>query len=229
MQSIAAENNLSETAFIVPTEQGFHIRWFTPLVEVDLCGHATLAAAYVIYHYLDYPKDIIRFDSKSGLLTVLRNDDLIILDFPAQPPSVCQPPPEIEQAFGIKPLACLQSEDYIVVFEKTSDVLEAQPNYELLKRLDLRGVIITSVSDSKDIDFIARFFAPKYGINEDPVTGSAYTQLTPYWAEKLHLSKFKARQMSPRGGHLFCELVGDRVKIAGKAISYLTGEIDITP
>lgn len=229
MQSIAAENNLSETAFFVPTEQGFHIRWFTPLVEVDLCGHATLAAAYVIYHYLDYPKDMIQFDSKSGLLTVSRNDDLIALDFPAQPPSVCQTPPEIEQAFGIKPLACLKSEDYIVIFEKAADVLEAQPNYELLKGLDLRGVIITAASNSEDIDFIARFFAPKCGINEDPVTGSAYTQLTPYWAEKLNLSKLKARQMSARGGHLFCELVGDRVKIAGKAISYLTGEINITP
>ncbi|MFQ5709537.1 MAG: PhzF family phenazine biosynthesis protein, partial [bacterium] len=165
MQSIAEENNLSETAFFIPTQKGFHIRWFTPVAEVDLCGHATLAAAYVLYHCLAYENESIVFESKSGILNVSRRDNLLVMDFPAQPPSICETPQEIEKTFDIKPIKCLKSEDYIVVFDNEAEISAAKPNFEILKDLDLRGVIITS--KSKNYDFVARFFAPKYGINED--------------------------------------------------------------
>ena len=225
MLSIAEENNLSETAFFVPTTKGFHIRWFTPVTEVDLCGHATLATAYVLFHCLGYKNETIVFESKSGILNVSRKDALLVMDFPAQQPSICDTPEEIEQAFGIKPIECLKSEDYIVVFDNHNEVLAVEPKLDLLNNLDLRGVIITSKSDSHD--FVARFFAPKYGINEDPVTGSAYTQLAPYWSKKLGILKLCAKQLSSRGGELLCELIGDRVSIAGKAVKYMQGEIEI--
>ncbi len=225
MQSIAEENNLSETAFFVPIEHGYHIRWFTPVTEVDLCGHATLASAYVVFNFLDYEDKEIQFESNSGLLKVTNVDDLLVMDFPSQPPVKCQTPEEIVQAFNYAPVECLKSEDYIVVFHAEEDVLSAQPDYEALKSLDLRGVVITA--ESSDYDFVARFFAPKYGIDEDAVTGSAYTQLIPYWADILGVSKLHARQASSRGGELFCELIGSRVTIAGKATKYLIGEIEI--
>ncbi|GAV20389.1 hypothetical protein MMIC_P1354 [Mariprofundus micogutta] len=225
MQLIAEENNLSETAFFVPTEAGFHIRWFTPTTEVDLCGHATLAAAYVLLECLAYEPDMITFESRSGLLTVSKADDLLVLDFPAQVPVSCETPEAILHAFGIEPVECLKGEDYIIVFEFEEDVLTTEPNIELLKELDGRGVIITSTSDS--YDFVARFFAPKYGINEDPVTGSAYTQLVPFWSNRLGLKKLVARQLSSRGGNVICELHEQRVSIAGKAVKYLQGEIDL--
>jgi PhzF family phenazine biosynthesis protein len=225
MQSIAAENNLSETAFFVPTEKGFHIRWFTPVSEVDLCGHATLATAYVLFNILDYNKERIAFDSRSGVLTVTKDEDWLIMDFPVQPPVPCDTPQEIVRAFHIAPMECLRSEDLIVVFERESDVESAGPDFELLKKLDLRGVAITAKSNR--YDFVARFFAPKYGIPEDPVTGSAYTQLTPYWASKTGKNKFKVKQMSSRGGELRCEVAGDRVLIFGKAVEYMRGKINI--
>jgi len=180
MQSIAEENNLSETAFFIPTGNGFHIRWFTPTSEVDLCGHATLATAYVLFNILRYKDDKIVFDSKSGILTVTKDDELLVMDFPAQPPFLCDIPEEIVKAFDIAPIECLKSEDFIVVFKHENDIESANPDFEQLKKLDLRGVIITAKSSR--YDFVARFFAPKYGVPEDPVTGSAYTQLAPYWA-----------------------------------------------
>jgi len=225
MQSIAEENNLSETAFFVATDQGFHIRWFTPVSEVDLCGHATLASAHVIFTYLDFEEATIRFESKSGLLTVVQNDGLLVMDFPSQVPSPCKTPDEICMAFQSTPVECLKSEDYIVVFDSEAEVVSAQPDLGKLSKLDLRGIVITA--KSSQYDFVARFFAPKYGINEDPVTGSAYTQLMPYWSKALGAKKLHAKQVSSRGGEIFCELAGDRVSIAGKAITYLVGEIEI--
>ena len=225
MQSIAEENNLSETAFFVPTERGFNIRWFTPATEVDLCGHATLAAAYVIFTYLGFNEKIISFESRSGLLTVETADGLLIMNFPSRPPIPCQIPDKIIQAFKSTPVECLKSEDYIVVFDNENVVASLRPDFDALSKLDLRGVAITAKSDK--YDFIARFFAPKYGINEDPVTGSAYTQLTPYWSNRLGTTKLHAKQVSSRGGEVFCELVDNRVSIAGRAVTYMVGEIDI--
>ena len=225
MQSIAEENNLSETAFFIPTGNGFHIRWFTPTSEVDLCGHATLASAYVLFNILGYKGDKIVFNSKSGILTVTKDDEWLVMDFPAQPPVLCEIPPEIVKAFDVAPIECLKSEDYMVVFEREMDVETANPDFAQLKKLDLRGVIITAKSSS--YDFITRFFAPKYGVPEDPVTGSAYTQLAPYWASKLGKKRFNVKQVSLRGGELSCEIVDNRVLISGKAIKYLEGKIKI--
>ena len=225
MQSIAAENNLSETAFFVPENERFSIRWFTPTTEVDLCGHATLASAYVLFNNLDFDGNRIEFSSKSGVLSVSRDDDRLVLDFPSQPPESCDTPKEIVAAFGMEPVECLKAADYVVIFENAEQIRSANPNLEILKGLDGRGVIISAVADQ--YDFVARFFAPNAGISEDPVTGSAYTQLVPYWAKKTAKTSFHAKQVSSRGGELHCELVGDRVRIAGKAVQYLEGTIEI--
>lgn len=225
LRSIAAENNLSETAFFIATDNGFHIRWFTPTVEVDLCGHATLAAAFVIFNELNYSQDKIIFESKSGPLIIERNDNLLIMDFPAQPPEACDLPAEIEKALTLKPKSVLKADDYIIVVEDENDVLNEKPDLSLLKNIDLRGVIITAISS--DYDFVSRFFAPKYGIDEDPVTGSAHTQLVPYWSKQLNKKNLHAKQVSSRGGELYCENLGDRVSISGYAVKYLQGEITI--
>ena len=225
MQSVAEENNLSETAFFVPEGDGFQIRWFTPKSEVDLCGHATLASAYVLFNMLGYGEDKIAFDSKSGRLTVTQDKEWLTMDFPAQPPAACGIPEEIIEAFHTRPMECLRSEDLIVVFEREIDVERADPDLHRLMKLDLRGVAITA--PSQQWDFVARFFAPKYGIPEDPVTGSAYTQLAPYWASKTGLKRFRVKQVSQRGGELTCEIVGDRVFISGKAVKYMEGKIEI--
>lgn len=225
MQSIAEENNLAETAFFVEKDKGFHIRWFTPVAEVDLCGHATLASAYVIYKHLGHQEKEISFESKSGTLLATSNRDVLTLDFPSQHPEPCDCPQELVEALGKKPLFCMKSMDYIAVFENEADVISLQPEWERLLRLDLRGVIVTSASQT--FDFVARFFAPKYGINEDPVTGSAYTQLIPYWSNELKKTTLHAKQMSKRGGEVFCEYLQDRVNISGKAMEYLKGEINI--
>lgn len=225
MQSIAEENNLSETAFVVPTKKGFHIRWFTPTSEVNLCGHATLAAAYVLYNSLGYDRNRIEFDSRSGVLSVLQKDGWLVMDFPSQPPVSCEVPDEIVKAFGKTPIECLQSEDYVVVFECENDIVSIGPDMDYLRKLDLRGVIITA--ESNQYDFVSRFFAPKLGIDEDPVTGSAHTQLTPYWSERLGKTRLTAKQISRRGGELICELRGDRVLVSGKAVKYMKGKIEI--
>lgn len=225
MQKIAFENNLSETAFFVQMGDGFHIRWFSPTNEVDLCGHATLASAFVLFHILDYDKNVIEFESKSGLLKVIRDDDNLILDFPAQPPTLSDISHEIINALNITPIECLESEDLIVVLNDESDVKNVEPNFDELKKFNLRGVIITA--QSKTYDFVARCFFPGIGIKEDPVTGSAYTQLAPYWASKLGKSVFSAKQLSERGGELVCELYNDRVLISGRAVKYMEGKISI--
>ncbi len=225
LQSIAAENNLSETAFLVPEEDRFAIRWFTPATEVDLCGHATLASAYVLFECEGYQEQTIRFDSRSGELAVSRDGDLLVLDFPAQPPEPCAIPDEVVSAFGAEPVECLRSADLIVVYEDEDFVRSVQPDIGKLRAVDSRGIIITSASNK--YDFVARFFGPRVGIDEDPVTGSAYTQLVPYWAEKTGSKRFRAKQVSERGGELFCELSGNRVLIGGQVAEFLRGEIEV--
>lgn len=225
MQSIAAENNLSETAYFVKTQKGYHIRWFTPKHEVDLCGHATLASAYVLFEILGYTENEIIFESRSGLLSVIKDKDWLKMDFPSQPPVPCQTPELISRAFNQTPYKCLKSQDYIVIFENETSVLDANPELSLLSQLDLRGVIISSKSNT--YDFINRVFAPKYGINEDPVTGSAFTQLIPYWTVELNKTKMNAKQVSTRSGEVRCEYLGKRVHISGKAVKYMQGTIEV--
>ena len=225
LQAIAGENNLSETAFFVSSNEGFQIRWFTPNEEVKLCGHATLASAFVLFNILGYESESIKFESLSGPLFVTRENELLTLDFPKQQSRKCDTPEEIITGLGKTPGECLKNEDYIVVFEHPEDVANIIPNHESLRKLPLRGVIVTA--PSSEYDFVVRFFAPKYGIPEDPVTGSAFTQLAPYWAEKLEKKRFKAKQISSRGGEVLCELKGDRVLISGSAIKYLEGSIEI--
>ena len=225
MQNIAAENNLSETAFFVPNNNGFHIRWFTPASEVDLCGHATLAAAHVIFHELDYKKSEIEFETKSGPLFVKQDKYGLQLNFPNQKPVPCEPPKAITRAFSESAIQCLKSEDYILVFEHEETVKNLQPNFSELSTLDLRGVVITARSEK--FDFVSRCFAPKYGINEDPVTGSTFTELAPYWAEVLSKNSLHAKQVSERSGEVFCELQEDRVLISGRCILYMVANIYI--
>lgn len=225
MQAIAEENNLAETAFFVSTKSGYHIRWFTPNKEVKLCGHATLASAYVLFNILGCKEKLLSFDSLSGELLVSKTNNLLTLDFPVQPPVSCSTPESLTIGLGKAPLECLKNDDYVAVFENEEALLSITPNHEALKKLDLRGVIVTA--PSSEFDFIARFFAPKFGIPEDPVTGSAYTQLMPYWSGKLGKSQLQAKQVSSRGGKLLCELKGDRVLISGSAVTYMVGSIEI--
>jgi PhzF family phenazine biosynthesis protein len=225
MQAIAAENNLSETAFFVYTEGEYHIRWFTPTAEVDLCGHATLASAFVIFQFIDQRLESIRFESRSGPLIVTRDQHGLQMDFPAQPPVACEAPEPLLQAFNTAPVACLKAEDYIVVLDNENQVIDARPDMVCLSGLDLRGVIITA--RSTQYDFVVRFFAPRFGINEDPVTGSAYTQLVPYWSKELDKKHLHARQQSARGGNVTCVDEGERVKLSGEAVLYMKGSIDI--
>lgn len=225
MQAIAEENNLSETAFFIPTGSGFHIRWFTPKMEVKLCGHATLASGFVLFTLLRHGSDTITFDSLSGPLSVTKTDQLLTLNFPVQKPEPCEAPQDLVQGLGRQPLACYRNDDYLAVFEREEEIAAITPNPFALAKLDLRGIIATA--PSSEFDFVARFFAPKYGIPEDPVTGSAYTQLMPYWADKLGRLKLRARQLSSRGGNVLCELKGDRVFISGSAVNYMEGTIDV--
>ena len=223
MQAIAEENNLAETVFFVPKGSGFHIRWFTPKDEVKLCGHATLASAYVLFNCLGYEGSEICFDSLSGPLTVIRNGDLFTLDFPNQKPTVCEAPEALIQGLGKHPLQCLANEDYVAVFASEAEVAAIKPDFRALEELDRRGVIVTA--PGKNSDFVARFFAPKLGVQEDPVTGSAYTHIAPLWVEQLGKTSLSAIQISPRTGKLQCEVKGDRVLISGKAVQYLEGSI----
>ncbi len=225
MQAIAEENNLAETAFFVPAVAGFHIRWFTPNKEMKLCGHATLASAFVLFNILGYNESLLSFDSLSGPLTVTKEGELLTLNFPSQPPARCDIPPLLIKGLGRKPTECLENEDYIAVFEREEDVFDIDPNHECLKQLELRGVIVTA--PSSEFDFIVRFFAPKFGIPEDPVTGSAYTQLVPYWSARLGKSNLVAKQVSARGGKVICTLTCDRVLISGSAVKYMEGMIEI--
>ncbi|RMF97243.1 MAG: PhzF family phenazine biosynthesis protein [Candidatus Schekmanbacteria bacterium] len=223
LQNIAKENNLSETAFFIKENDSFSIRWFTPKTEVKLCGHATLAAGFVIFNELSYNRNEIKFISKSGTLLVSKEEDFIVLDFPVQPPVSCAAPKLLIEGLGEKPIEVLKSEDYIAVFEREDDILSIDPNFDLLKKLPLRGVSITA--KAKDSDFVSRFFAPKVGVDEDPVTGSAHCELTPYWANIIKKNELYARQLSERGGEIICKLLDDRVILKGRAVKFMEGEI----
>jgi len=225
LQAISAENNLPETAFLLRCDKGFEIRWFTPLTEVALCGHATLASAFIIFNLLNWPGDLIKFITReSGELTVTRKGRLLEMDFPARPISIKNPPERLSTALNKTPQEIFGSvDDLLVVFENENDVLELKPDLAILANLEERGVITTAPGSR--CDFVSRFFAPKVGIPEDPVTGSAHCVLVPYWSKRLGKTHLHARQVSKRGGELFCEDRGNRVIIAGEAILYLKGTI----
>lgn len=224
MQLIAMENNLSETAFFVPVHDDFHIRWFTPVSEVNLCGHATLASAHVLFNHLGYQKEEIRFYSRSGELKVKKADDLIVLDFPASAVNQTDFPDYTRQALGIMPQECYKGrEDLMFVFRNEAEIRQLRPDMNLLKKMDGRGIIVTAPGSG--YDFVSRFFAPIEGIDEDPVTGSAHTMLTPYWSQRLSKEMLVAGQISRRGGTLHCRHLGDRTEIGGKAVTYMEGKI----
>ena len=226
MQNIAMENNLAETAFFIPKEDHFHLRWFTPAVEVDLCGHATLATAYVLFHYLDWKKPELVFESRSGILRVKKDNDLLTLDFPADSLQLIEPSKELNSCLGIEPLETyLGKTDFMAVVASQKEVENLQPDFLRMSRLTGRGVIVTAPGET--VDFVSRFFAPQVGINEDPVTGSAHTTLTPFWSARLGKTNLKAIQLSARKGHLNCQLKGDRVEISGKGQLYMKGDIHI--
>ena len=224
MQSIAAENNLAETAFFVKEDDHYHIRWMTPTVEVPLCGHATLASAFVIFNFIDKEINTVKFQSKSGELIVSKNGDLLELDFPSNKPHATDKPKDILECFGEEPIEILSNGFYLfVVFDSENFIRSYIPKIELIKKIHAHAVIITARGDNAD--FVSRMFAPNSGIDEDPVTGSAHTVLAPYWSEKLGKKNLYALQVSKRGGELFCEDSGSRIKIAGQAALYLTGNI----
>lgn len=223
--NIAAENNLSETAFFVKEKTGYRLRWFTPETEVDLCGHATLATAFVIFNDLNPSLHTVEFETQSGKLTVKRKNDLLTMDFPSRKPVACSPPQELIQGLGGNPIEFLKSRDYFVVYASEEEIKALKPNMGLLTDLDALGVIVTSKGNH--VDFVSRFFAPGAGIPEDPVTGSAHSSLIPYWAEKSGKNTLHALQVSNRGGELFCELSEDRVLISGRAVKYLEGFIEL--
>ncbi len=224
LQSIAEENNLSETAFFVPSEKGFKLRWFTPVKEVNLCGHATLATAHVIFEILGYSKQVITFETRSGELFVKKKGKWLEMDFPACPPTPCEISETLTKGLGQRPIEVLAADDYLAVFDSEAAVRAITPNQVLLSQLDLRGVIITA--PGVDVDFVSRFFAPKFGIPEDPVTGSAHCELAPYWANKLGKNILNAKQVSKRGGNITCEVKADRVILSGSAITFMEADID---
>jgi len=223
LQSIATENNLSETAYIVREDGGYRIRWFTPGVEVDLCGHATLASGWVMFNLLGQTGDSMTFQSKSGPLSVARAGDLLTLDFPARPPKPVEGSDELIAALGGEPLEFLAARDTMAVYGSEEEVRALRPDFKRLAQLDAWAFIVTATG--RDCDFVSRFFAPAKGIDEDPVTGSAHCTLIPFWAGRYGKNHLHARQVSRRGGELFCELAGDRVKIAGHAALFLEGSI----
>ena len=225
LQNIAAENNLSETGFFVKKERVFELRWFTPAVEVELCGHGTLASAHVIFNHLGYHEEQIVFSTASGELRVTDKKGLLTLDFPSTPPSPAEAKSELIQGLGMRPKEVHKSRDYLALYESEDDILSLEPNFEVLRELDCLGVIVTA--KGKNSDFVSRFFAPAVGINEDPVTGSAHTTLIPLWAARLNKKVLHAYQLSKRKGELFCEDAGERVKIGGHAVTFFKGEITL--
>lgn len=224
LQCIAAENNLSETAYFVRNEDRYHLRWFTPAAEIDLCGHATLAAAFVIFRYLRPELQEVRFDTRSGELAVAREGDLLAMDFPSRPPAPCSGGIDaMAAALGSHPRELWAARDYMAMFDSEDEVRALQPDFRALAKLG-RMTIVTA--PGRQADFVSRFFAPGLGIDEDPVTGSSHSTLIPYWAGQLGKTTLHAWQVSRRGGELHCEHLGDRVKIAGNAVPYLEGWIE---
>lgn len=225
LQSIATENNLSETAFFVKENNHFNLRWFTPKTEVDLCGHATLASAFVLFNILNFNEEEINFQTQSGLLKVYKKDELIILNFPSFDLKITQPTQNLIIAIGKEPIETFFNRDYFLVYENEEDIVSINPNFSELKKINSQGFIITA--KGKDCDFVSRYFAPSVGIDEDPVTGSIHTVLIPFWSKRLNKNEMVAKQLSRRKGKLYCKNLGNRVEIAGKAILYLKGEIEI--
>lgn len=225
LQKIAMENYLAETAFYVKKEDHYELRWFTPTVEVDLCGHATLAAAFVLFHFENFTEKVINFHTrKSGILVVSNSDGWLTLNFPTDSLKPIELSDEILDCFDIHPAKIFEGRtDYLIIFNNEDEVRNVIPSIEKIIKLKARGVIITA--KGKDVDFVSRFFGPQVGVNEDPVTGSAHTTLTPYWSKKLCKTEMTARQLSAREGFLKCKYLGDRVEISGQARLYMIGEI----
>ncbi|MCS7314830.1 MAG: PhzF family phenazine biosynthesis protein [Bryobacteraceae bacterium] len=221
--AIAAENNLSETAFLAGGDGRYALRWFTPTTEVDLCGHATLAAAYVVFRFLEPGLDAVRFDTRSGELTVRRRDQWLEMDFPSRAPARAEPPPGLVEALGRSPREVWKARDFMAVYDCEDEVRELAPDLVALSRVEMFAVIVTA--PGSDSDFVSRFFAPAAGVPEDPVTGSAHCTLAPAWASRLGKSVLRARQLSRRGGEILCEVRGDRVALRGQAVLYLEGHI----
>ena len=238
MQKLAMENNLAETVFFVASNSSpkgggregagadFDIRWFTPALEINLCGHATLASAFVIFTILKEKKKTVVFSSKSGLLTVKKKKDELLMDFPSwKPEMISEYPPGLNDALGVNEIvAVYRYRDLLVELNREEDVASAKPDFTALKKMGEK-VIITA--PGKSVDFVSRFFAPVAGIDEDPVTGSAHSQLIPFWSEKLGKTILNAKQLSERGGDIYCEQNGDRVIMGGKCVFYMKGEIDL--
>jgi len=226
MQAIAEENNLSETVFFVKNESQFEIRWFTPSCEVDLCGHATLAAAHIIFSELNYATNSIEFSSKRGILTVYKNQDWYTLNFPADKVEKIETSKLLNKALNVPILNCFKFTHKLLVEVENEEIIKnLHPNFNLLLQLNEDDIIVTS--KGKTVDFVSRFFAPKIGINEDPVTGSAHSMLIPFWAQKLQKNEMVALQLSKRGGYLKCNFLGERVEMSGQAITYLKGKLTI--
>ncbi|MGK2862591.1 MAG: PhzF family phenazine biosynthesis protein [Chitinophagaceae bacterium] len=229
MQLLAMENNLAETVFFVPSKRkdaDYDIRWFTPVLEINLCGHATLASAFVIFNILKEKKKLVRFFSKSGLLSVKKKKDNLLMDFPSwKPEMITEYPVGLKEAIGVKEIvAVYKNRDLVVELMHEEDVANAQPDFTTLKKMGEK-IIITA--PGKSVDFVSRFFAPVAGIDEDPVTGSAHSQLIPFWSEKLGKTIMQAKQISQRGGDIYCELMGERVIMGGNCVFYMKGEIDL--
>ena len=227
MQAIATENNLSETAFFVPEGGRYGLRWFTPVSEIDLCGHATLATAYVVFRFLKPGSRHVAFRTeKAGVLEVTGENDLLALDFPSRPPEPCAVPSALAKGLGRAPEAVFAARDYLAVFGSAQEVAALEPDFKALAGLDRFAVIVTAPGEG-GVDFVSRFFAPAKGVDEDPVTGSSHCTLIPYWAKRLGKKRLEARQVSRRGGALFCEDRGERVTIAGRVALYMTGTIEV--
>jgi PhzF family phenazine biosynthesis protein len=226
MQKIAFENNLAETAFPIKRDGYYDLKWFTPEVEMDLCGHATLGCAFVLMNYVEKDMNTVQFETLSGRLTVTRSGDTYQMDFPARMPIPCPKPAVLEKALGVKVLETHMSRDILALVESEEDVQNMSPDFALLRQLDDPFAIIVTAKGS-DCDFVSRFFAPNAGIPEDPVTGSSHSTLIPFWSKRLHKKELTAKQLSQRGGSLFCRDRGDRVDIGGTAVCYLEGELKL--
>jgi len=225
LQAVAAENNLPATAFFAREPQGLRIRWFTPRVELELCGHATLASAWVLFERLEPGRGEVRFDSRGGPLSVKREGAKLVLDFPARPATPCAAPEGLAAALGVTPRETLRAADLLVVLDREEDVRSLRPDSAALATVDVRGVIVTA--PATDADYVSRFFAPRIGLPEDTATGSSHCTLAPYWAARLGRNALHDRQLSSRGGEFWCEVAGDRVRIAGHATLYLEGTITL--
>jgi PhzF family phenazine biosynthesis protein len=225
LQSIAAENNLSETAFLVKADRRYELRWFTPRIEIDLCGHATLASAFALFEFRDRAALRVDFETKSGPLSVERREDLLLMDFPSRKPEPCAAPGRVAEIMGVPPVQVFRSRDLMLVYENESDIRNLKPDFPRVSEMDCFAVIATAPGAKSD--FVSRFFAPGAGIPEDPVTGSAHSTLIPYWSRRLGKKELHALQLSERGGELFCEDKGERVSIGGRAVAYLWGTIEI--